>query len=49
MSNTTMSTLFRIFIFLDDVDEDIDDDEENDNLFLSSPTMVNGLEGRVLS
>ena len=41
MSNTTMSTLFRIlFIFLDDDVEEIDNEEEADNLNLSSPTMA---------
>ena len=38
-----------LFTFLDDDAEETDDEEEDDNLILSSPTIVSGLEGRVLS
>ena len=49
-SNTTTSMLSRIlFTFLDDDAEETDDEEEDDNLILSSPTIVSGLEGRVLT
>ena len=45
-SNTTTLTLSRIlFTFLDDDAEEIDDEEDNANIILSSQTMVIGLEG----
>ena len=49
-SNTTTLTLSRILLLYLDIDtEEIDEEKEDDNLILSPPIMVNGLEWRTLS
>ena len=48
-TNTTALTLSRILLlYLDNDVEDVDDEEEDNNLILSPPTMVNVLEERTL-